>query len=250
MNDVPPLLQRVIAARARIDRVRRASAAADSLVQLDRFHSKVREPAARLSVAASRATVLARHGRAIEWPRPLGPSVADRARQGGNAARSEPAALLDPQQFNVGQFAQMVNTLVERLGEASAERWRAYCEDRWPAIPRALLDTLRNVPALAQKVASVESRAHDLQRVTAGVPKDAREWDEAETAVAALRSALEQVTEGVGGDLPESVRLFIAAAGGAGGATLSQLNAEVVAWLRERGLEVEFCIRTRAGTRR
>ncbi len=194
--------------------------------------------------------VLAPHDCTIEWPQPLGSKVAEEALRGSKLAQSEPSALLDPQRFKVGDLARMVNKLSEQINDAATDQWRAHCEDRLPAVPRALLDTLRNLPALAQKVADVDARVRDVNRLMSAVPKDAREWDKAEAAFAALEEALEQVTQGVGGDLPESVRLFLAAAAGAAGAKLSQLDGEVTVWLRKHGLEAEFCIRTRTGTRR
>jgi hypothetical protein len=149
---------------------------------------------------------------------------------------SDAAVSADPAAFADTWTA--LNKIVTGLRSALRVAWQSYADDRIPSLNSDVLNVLRRLADLRQKVARVEQRLGDLRsrRDTPLLrPEEIEAFDVGVKEVESLWHTL-------GGDtLPPEVLRFLQDSG-TGGAALDSLTPVVTEWLRDNHLWTAFRI--------
>lgn len=158
---------------------------------------------------------------------------------------SDPSYVDNPG-FNL-QFEYLVplGGLADSVKTAALKAWQAHVAARRERVSSEILNALRAVPEYRPIVATVQRCQDQIERLAGGLPLDVANGTQQLSALTEeQREAWRQLT---GGELPESVVLFLRASMG-DGAELRLLTIEVIDWLKARRLEGTFRIKPRHGT--
>ena len=234
---------------------------ADALTRRIADYQKLKAQAHRAQIFQTRADQLqkiasnltgatdamkALHSSSIAVAFKMGPKDQTRARtqqlQAGFA--QDPAFVEDPGFDLRFEYAVPLAGLADTVKAAALEAWKAHVAERWERVSSDILKALSAVPEYRPIVATVQRCQEQIGRLAASLPADVAAADGllADTAQE-QRDAWQKLT---GGELPDGVILFLRASMG-DGAELRLLTAEVLDWLKSRGLEGAFRIRPRQG---
>lgn len=156
----------------------------------------------------------------------------------------DPAIVDDPGFDLRFEYAVPLTGVADKAKAAALEAWQAHVTERRERVSSDILKALSAVPEYRPIVATVQRCQEQIERLAASLPADvaAANGQLADTAQE-QRDAWQKLT---GGELPDGVILFLRASMG-DGAELRLLTAEVLDWLKSRGLEGAFRIRPRQG---
>lgn len=154
----------------------------------------------------------------------------------------DPAYVDDPGFDMRYEYAVPLGGLAESVRTAALKAWEAHVATRRERVSADILNALRAVPEYRSIVSKVQRCQEQIEVLAKVLPTDIAAADRQLTELAEeQRTAWRQMT---GGELPESVILFLRASMG-DGAELRLLTAEVLDWLKSRGLDTAFRIKPR-----
>lgn len=140
------------------------------------------------------------------------------------------------------EYAVPLGGLAESLKKTSLKAWQEHVAGRRERVSSEILSALRAVPDYRPIVAKVQRCQEQVEILASSLPDDVAAADQRLSELASeQREAWRQLT---GGELPESVLLFLRASMGEG-AELRLLTSDVIDWLKSRGLDGAFRIKPR-----
>ena len=158
---------------------------------------------------------------------------------------SDPAFVDNPGFDLRFEYAVPLGGLAESVKIAALKAWQTHVSARRERVSPEILNALRAVSEYRPIVATVQRCQEQIERLSMSLPSDVANADQQLSALTGeQREAWRQLT---GGELPESVILFLRASMG-DGAELRLLTTEVIDWLNSRNLDSAFRIKPRNGT--
>ena len=158
---------------------------------------------------------------------------------------SDPAFVDDPGFDLQFEYVVPLGGLADSIRTAALKAWQTHVGARHERISSEVLNALRAIPEYRAIVVIVQRCQEDIERLSLSLPTDVATADQRLAALnAEQRASWQQLT---GGELPESVILFLRASMG-DGAELRLLTTEVIGWLKSRKLDSAFRVKPRHGT--
>lgn len=155
---------------------------------------------------------------------------------------SDPAYIDDPGFDLRFEYAVPLSGLTEGVKTAGLTAWQAHVAARREKVSTDILNALRAVAEYRSIVATVQRCQEQIENLARTLPADVAAADRELTDLAEQqRAAWQKLT---GGELPDSVILFLRASMG-DGAELRLLSPEVLEWLKSRSLDTAFRIKPR-----
>lgn len=140
------------------------------------------------------------------------------------------------------EYTVPLGGLADGIKASALKAWEAHVSARRERVSPEILSALKAVPEYRPIVATVQRCQEQIESLASTLPSDIADADQRVAGLAAdQRKAWQQLT---GGDLPESVVLFLRASMGEG-AELRLLTSDVIDWLKSRGLDSAFRIKPR-----
>lgn len=140
------------------------------------------------------------------------------------------------------EYATPLGGLAESAKKSALKAWQEHIAGRRERVSSEILNALRAVPDYRPIVAKVQRCQEQIEILASSLPEDVTNANQRLSELASeQREAWRQLT---GGELPESVVLFLRASMGEG-AELRLLTSDVIDWLKSRGLDSAFRIKPR-----
>jgi len=158
---------------------------------------------------------------------------------------SDPAFVDNPGFDLRFEYTVPLGGLADSVKIAALKAWQTHVAARRERVSPEILNALRAVSEYRPIVATVQRCQEQIERLAMSLPSDVANADQQLSALTGeQREAWRHLT---GGELPESVILFLRASMG-DGAELRLLTTEVIDWLNTRNLDSAFRIKPRNGT--
>lgn len=158
---------------------------------------------------------------------------------------SDPAFVDNPGFDLRFEYAVPLGGLADSVKTVALKAWQTHVAARRERVSPEILNALRAVSEYRPIVATVQRCQEQIERLAMSLPSDVANADQQLSALTEeQREAWRHLT---GGELPESVILFLRASMG-DGAELRLLTTEVIDWLNTRNLDSAFRIKPRNGT--
>lgn len=196
-------------------------------------------PAEELAPLLVNLRLFRRHSVSFPSTLPAARTLADLLATIAEEFQADRSSILAPSQERKAIFWDPLRLYPGRLAAVLREAWSARVGEALPAIPDDLLAVLGAVPGMENGVARIRELQWQAQALTSTLPRTDAELERPAKLAADIAAEWNQLS---GGDVPESVLMFLREAT-AGGAAFADYVPEVRDWMRARSLENTLVIR-------